>query len=193
MEVKNVCSQPLFLTCKKVSWLLSLSIVIYSCDNPAKFHFLKYDSASVVQWVDSTTTPNFGKLILQSYAPKVGESQKNLEAIAYAIDTTGNYFPSSPDTLTKVSDSLKKFKGTAVFGNNVLTKQKLLTTITDSTGQRISFDYIYFEPFINTTNRHLYYKIFATKNGQRILHKFAEEDEESDPCPPAQCFFQVYK
>lgn len=170
--------------------LLLFSIVFYSCDSPAKFHVLKYDSASVVRWVDST--PTFEKIILQFYAPRVGASQKNMEAIAYALDTKGNYFPANPDSLTKVSDSLREFTGTAVLGNNVLTKEKLLITITDSKGQRAKFDYIYFEPVVHTSNRHIYYKIYATKNGKPILNKFTAAHQLSDPCPPAQCFLQLY-
>jgi hypothetical protein len=180
---------------RHIKYFLSIIALIFSisffnsCSNPHKFYYLKCDTAMVYKWLDTAhydSTHGIERLILQFYSPDIKHSDNNMEAVVYPLSESGVYYQAHPDTLKKERDT--SLVGAVVFGNNVITRQKIIDAITNDSNQRVSFVFLVFQPIIDSAS-HIRYAIFPTDAFGVPTNQFLQKSPPtSDPCPPAQCY-----
>lgn len=152
-----------------------------ACKQATKFAQLKYTATQIDHWLSISKTDNF---IFQFYTPQIDDAKKPYQLVAYVLDTAGNYLNASiPDTLAIARDSLMDLKGSAVLGNNYVTKKTILALLTDSAGRKRDYDYLLFVPKLLASNGHVVYQIRLIKGLLTVTG--AAQNVDSNPCPPA--------
>ena len=163
-------------TLLKLTLLMSTIVIIVSCNGPSggsiKMHQLYYSRDSVRTLLNN---PDFKKLVFQFYTSDISKNPRNWEGIAYAVgyDSTKCKMiyieGKTPDTLKQVKDSLHTFSGHAIFGNLELYRSDLYAITHDQSGNELDYDSLYCQPMRARSN-HIWYFVFAVKNGVRIPH-----------------------
>jgi hypothetical protein len=149
---------------------------------PIVFPVLRFDSAALHARFDSAQIQGY---ILQPYLPPMTSDQMQIQLIAYAVDSLGDYQNSwIPDTLRPVTDSaVKLFRQRIALGNSEITKEQLMQVVYDAQGRKLSYDYVVLVPAIEEVFHHLTYRIQAYKGKEKINNG---RMQMTTPIPPSR-------
>ncbi len=184
----------MFIKALSLLWILSLILFSDACspepppvapggDGGINFAVLRYDSAAVQYRLDSLQ--NRG-LVLQPMFTDVANSRTSIQLLSYAYDTLGDYNNSwLPDTLRAIPDSsYKNFQKKMLIGNTEISREQLYDVLIDSSGKRVSYDYMLFTPVHEQVFSHLVYMFQPIKNGKPALN--GGKKQITVPIPPGR-------
>ena|SRR5579875_1995359 len=174
----------LFIHKKNSLALGSLVLMVCSitaCKTPLKIGYLRYDAPTLLNRLDKDSALGF---VFQFYTQDASDMKQPLQAVSFAA-LKGRVFAVPPDTLHLTNRAYKTFKKQECdLGNSTISREGIEKVIRDeTTGNRIVFDYILFQPTIK--NGHIIYRLKAESSNKKAL----TQEVDTEPCPPAACAY----
>lgn len=179
-----ILSSSLLLSCKSGNKSDEDSEELTGGGGKKKFelHGLRYDSAQISKWLDST---NYKKCVFQFYTENLKKPTDDLSLVSYILksdDTWAN--AASPDMLKIVKDSVYKFEGITMLGNIEKSIRIFAKNLKNPDGTIKPFTYVYLKPKLDASN-HLTYIIHSiVKAGKVEILELG--DDELNPVPPGR-------